>query len=73
MLETIKTLLDEPEEPFNMFYQEYVNTIQDNNLDREVMHLNVTSQKDQKSVLECLNNIQRGLKDEFFEGSKNII
>lgn len=69
MLETIKTLLTEPAEPFSTFYQEYVNETQDRNLDAEIAHLNITSQKDQNSVTVCLNDIQRGLRNEFFERS----
>lgn len=69
MLETIKTLLQEPEQDFAVFYQEYINSVQDDNINKEVMHLQITSQGDKHSVLRCLNDIQRGLNNEFFERS----
>lgn len=67
MLETVKTMIVETEKPFDIFYHEYIEEVQDASIESELSHISSAASTNSSSVVQCMNDIERGLRDEFFK------
>lgn len=68
MLTTVQKIINDSDDvPFDAFYQNYVVSVQDSNLNRELSHLNINTFKQSNEVEDCLNKLERGLIDAYIK------
>lgn len=63
MLKTVKNLVDEPVEPFGIFYINYVMQVQDQNIDRELRSLLHSNRTDISSMSKLIDEVYKSIQN----------
>ena len=63
MLKTVKNLVDEPVEPFGIFYINYVMQVQDQNIDRELRSLLHNNRTDISSMGKLIDEVYKSIQN----------
>lgn len=64
MLKIVKSLVDAPYEPFGKFYTEYIMSVQDQNIDRELKSLLRNSRTDISSMSKLIASVYESIQKE---------